>query len=195
MARAICLFSHNKVYSVALMKQRPYLALVLLIILLIPFSSFGQMVKYRHCKNEVLLENYLQQVHDPKYSPVAAGVLNFVFPAAGYLYVGEPLRGAGVFAAELAAFSVFVMGISMSMWVDQSSGYPPAGARETMFVGIVATGIIRAWAIVDVVRVAKVKNMAFQSNGYALKLMPDLQYGNQNNAKYAIAGIRLTANF
>lgn len=70
-------------------------------------------------------------------------------------------------AAEMATFSVFVMGLSMSMWVEQSSGKPPVGACEAMFVRIVAPGVIHTRAIVDVVRVAKVKNMAYQSNGYA----------------------------
>jgi hypothetical protein len=63
--------------------------------LLRPSSSLGQRVKYRHCTYQVSPENYRQHINNPKYSPVAAGVLNFVFLAAGYLYVGEPSWAVG----------------------------------------------------------------------------------------------------
>jgi hypothetical protein len=163
--------------------------------LLISSSSLGQRVKYRHCKNQVSLENYRQQAQNPKYSPVAAGVLNYLFPAAGYIYVGEPLRGAGVFAAEMATFSVFVMGLTMTMGTDYNTGKSPAGARETMFAGIIATGIIHTWSIFDVVKVAKVKNIAYQGNGYALRLVPDFQFRNTQYSFGAQAGVKLCLMF
>lgn len=177
------------------MKQRPYLVFVLFVFLLIPFFSFGQRIRYRDYKNQVTLEGYRQQVQNPKYSPITAGVLNYVLPAAGYIYVGEPVRAAGVFAAELLTFSVFAYGLTMSMGVDNETGNSPRGARETMFAGMIATGIIHTWAIFDVVRVAKVKNLAYQSNGYALKLSPDLQFSNQQSDVTISVGVKLGIMF
>lgn len=177
------------------MNARFFSVLILFTLLLISLSSFGQRVRYRDYKNQVSLENYRQQINNPKYSPVAAGVLNYVFPAAGYIYVGEPLRAAGVFATQLVTFSVFVYGLTMSMAVDYETGNSPRGARETMFAGMIATGTVYIWSIFDVVKVAKVKNMAYQSNGYALKIIPDFQlYKMPNDVGYS-SGVKLCLTF
>lgn len=118
-----------------------------------------------------------------------------MLPSSGYFYVGEPIRGACVFGSELVTSSVFVYGLLMSTSVVSETGQSPKGARAVMFSGLIATGLIQIWSIYDVVKIAKVKNLAYQDTKVSLMVKPDLFIVNQNDKNIASFGLRLSFIF
>jgi hypothetical protein len=171
------------------------IALILIFIFSMTCSSFGQKIKYKDYKNDISTKNYREKIETPKYSPIVAGVCNYVFPSSGYFYIGEPIRGACVFGSELVTSSVFVYGLVMSMSVDSETGQSPEGARAVMFSGMIATGLIQIWSIYDVVKIAKIKNLAYHDTKVSLMVKPDLFIVNQNDKNIASYGLRLSFNF
>lgn len=169
--------------------------LILSFLSIISFHSFGQKIKYRNFKNDFSLENYREKINDEKYSPFVAGVCNYLFPSAGYLYVGEPLRGACVFGSHMVASSAFVAGLIMSMGINYETGSSPKGGRIIMFSGIIASGFIQIYSIYDVVRIAKIKNLAFQENKITLDLKPDLFQLSHSENNSAVYGLKQSIHF
>lgn len=165
------------------------------IVLLFTISSSGQRINYKESKDDYFIKNYRNTIVKQKYSPLAAGVCNYVFPAAGYLYVGEPLRAVAVFGGELVTNSVFIYGLVMSMNVNYETGLPPKGSRVIMFSGMIATGLIQIWSIFDVVKVAKIKNLAFQDHKVTMRLKPELSFLSQNSNNLSMCGLRLSVDF
>jgi hypothetical protein len=165
------------------------------LIFLFTLNSYGQKIRYKDFKNEISTKNYRQTIENPKYSPMAAGVCNYLIPSSGYFYVGEPIRGACVLGSELVTSSVFVYGLVMSMSVDSETGQSHEGARAVMFSGMIATGLIQIWSIYDVVKIAKIKNLAYQGTKVSLIVKPDLFITNQNDRNMATFGLRLSLNF
>lgn len=175
--------------------MRNKIALILIFIFSITCSSFGQKIKYKDYKNEISTKNYKERIKIHKYSPAVAGVCNYVLPSSGYFYVGEPIRGICVLAGELVTGSLCVYGFIKSMSVDSQTGKSPQGARAVMFSGIIATGLIQIWSIFDVVKIAKVKNLAYQETKLSLMVKPDLFIINQNDKNIATCGLKLSFNF
>ncbi|MGM0496804.1 MAG: hypothetical protein ACQESJ_02715 [Bacteroidota bacterium] len=172
---------------------RNRLVLLLSFVLLMTLSSFGQKIRYKDYRNDISTKNYRDTIINPKYSPLVAGVCNHILPSAGYFYVGEPLRGACVFGSEFVTSSVFFYGLLMSMSVDSETGRSPDGARAIMYSGMIATGLIQIWSIYDVVKIAKIKNLAYQENKLTIEVKPGLFFVNQNNT--TVYGLRLSINF
>lgn len=171
------------------------ITLILSLIFLFTLNSQGQKIRYKDFKNKVSVKNYRQKVENQKYSPVAAGVCNYLMPSVGYFYVDEPIRGLCVLGSELVTSSVFIYGLVLSMGVDSETQQSPEGARAVMFSGIIATGIIQIWSIYDVVKIAKIKNLAYQDTKVSLMVKPDLFIVNQNDRNTATYGLRLSVNF
>lgn len=172
------------------------IAFILIFFFSMTLVCFGQKIKYRDYKDDISLKNYRETIKNPKYSPIAAGLFNYVFPPAGYFYVGEPIRGACVLGSELVTSSVFVYGLVMSMSIDTETGQSPEGARAIMLSGMIATGIIQIWCIFDVVKIAKIKNLANQNNKVTIKLNPDLNLISKDyNNNSAVYGLRLSFVF
>lgn len=168
---------------------------LLIVMCFMTLQSFGQKIKYKDYKNEVSTDNYSEIVKNPKYSPLVAGVCNYVIPSSGYFYVGEPLRGVTVLGSELITSSVFISGIIMSMSVDNETGKSPNGARALMFSGMITTGIIQIWSIFDVVKIAKIKNIAYQENKLTIRMKPNLFYINQHTNNSMFCGLQISINF
>ncbi len=177
------------------MIMRIRLALLLGFVLLLEINSFGQKIKYKDFKNDVSTKNYQAIILNQKYSPLIAGVCNFVLPSAGYFYIGEPLRGGCVLGSELVTGSMFFYGLTMSMSVDAETGQAPKAARGIMLSGLIATGIIHFWSIYDVVKIAKVKNLVYQKKKLTINLKPELNITGQNSNSSVIYGLKLSVNF
>ena len=65
-----------------------------------------------------------------------------------------------------------------------------------MLSGMIATGIIQIWCIFDVVKIAKIKNLANQNNKVTIKLNPDLNLISKDyNNNSAVYGLRLSFVF
>jgi len=171
------------------------IALILIFIFSMTLCSFGQKIKYKDYKNDISIKKYRETIKTQKYSPIVAGVCNYVFPSSGYFYVGEPVRGTCVLGSELVTGSMFFYGFIMSMGVNSETGKSTNGARTLMFSGLIATGIIHIWSIFDVVKIAKVKNLAYQKNNLTMDIKPDLLFVNQFNTNSIAYGLRMRINF
>lgn len=166
----------------------------LIFFFLLTFSCFGQKIKYKDYKDDISIKKYQETIKSPKYSPIVAGVCNYVFPSAGYYYVGEPIRGACVLGSQLLASGMFFYGLFSSMGIDSETRQSSNGARVCMLSGMIASGLIHVWSIYDVVKIAKIKNLAYQDNRIAMKLNPNLSFTSKTNKKSVILGLRLTVN-
>jgi hypothetical protein len=127
---------------------------------------------------------------------LVAGFCNFSYPPAGYFYIEEPARGLLVFGAQLVTTGVFIYGFLMEMSVNYEYEKAP-GARAVMLSGIIATSAIYIWSIYDVVRIAKIKNLAHQKSGQKLsiKFSPDINLISMQNNYSPIAGLQMSITF
>ncbi len=174
---------------------RNKVVLILIFTFAVSLCAFSQRIKYKDYKDDISVKNYREIVKNPKYSPTVAGIGNFMLPSSGYFYVGEPLRGVCVFGCELATGSVFIYGLLKSMSVDNETGQPPGGAREIMYTGVIAAGLIHAWSIYDVVKITKIKNLAYQENKLTIDIKPDFLPVSQNNDYSLACGLKLRIKF
>ncbi|MGF7139276.1 hypothetical protein [Roseimarinus sediminis] len=164
-------------------------------LLMFTVGAFGQRLHYRDCKKDITLNNYREIIVHERYSPLAAGLANYIFPSAGYFYVGEPLRGALVFGSEMLCTGVVLTGFVMSMSVHYETGDVPRGSRALILSGLLGTTFIHLWSIYDVAKVARVKNLAYQDLRLSMHLKPDFSLQNVNDCKVQTYGVRLAINF
>jgi len=164
--------------------------ILIVITLMLGLTGFGQKNKYRDYKDDIpLKKEYKKQ--KKKYSPFLAGIGNYVLPSSGYFYVGEPVRGACVLGSEAAALSLMVIGGKESLNNEFSYSIHPM-----VSVGVISFVTIWIWSIFDVVKVAKIKNLANQNNKVTIKLNSDLNFISQdytNNS--AVYGLKLSIGF
>ncbi len=89
-------------------------------------SVLAQKIRYKDIKNNYPNKEYRINIDNPKYSPAVAGICSYIFPGAGHLYVGEPLRGAYFLGGEFVASGIVITGLVMSMcvvWIKHSFPY------------------------------------------------------------------------
>lgn len=168
---------------------------ILLSIFTLTLSSFGQRVRYKDIKNEISIKDYNEKITNAQYSPVLAGTCNYLLPSSGYFYVGEPLRGVCVLGGELVTGSVLAYGIMTSMSANHETGEAPKGARAVLISGFVATSLLHLWSVYDVVRIAKIKNIAYQNKQISLMAKPNMFIVSMNDRNYRVCGITLSVNF
>lgn len=112
---------------------------------------------------------------------------------SGYFYVGEPLRGACVFGCTIVSYGILFSGFILLM-TDQSEPVQLTGPIAILS-GAIGSVIITTWSIFDVVKIAKIKNLAYQENKINMELKPELFILSQKNNNSAIYGLRLSINF
>lgn len=159
------------------------------------FNSFGQKIKYVDYKNDLSLDNYKETIENEKYSPNVAAFCNYLFPTSGYFYVGEPMRGVLVLSGQMVSSSLIVIGLNISLGSLYKKENSLISGRILIISGTIATGIIQIWSIQDVIKVAKIKNIAYQKNKLSMDLKPDV-FLQSNSEKYsAVYGLKLSINF
>lgn len=171
------------------------ITLILIFIFSVTFSSLGQNIKYKDYKNDISTNNYRDKIETEKYSPLVAGVCNVFFPTIGYFYVGEPLRGACVLGNRLVPAGAIFYGLVMSIKGDSELVQFPGGANGLIFSGLLVGATIQIWSVFDVVKIAKVKNLAYSYNEASLMVKPDFFIVNQNDKNIPTYGLRLSFNF
>lgn len=164
--------------------------LLLILLLFTTINLFSQKIRYRDYKNDFSTKQYRTKIKNQKYSPLLAGVCNYIIPSSGYFYVGEPVRGLCVLGSELIAGSVMMSGLVLSF-----EGGNSENSLTLMYSGMLATWLIQIWSVFDVVKIAKIKNLAFQENTTAIDLRPDLIIINQNNNAVLTCGLKLKISF
>ncbi len=171
---------------------------ILISTLLLIFSVhlIGQKIKYKDIKDDYSINNYSQKINQPKYSTAVAGICTYILPGLGHIYIGEPLRGAYFFGGELLAAGVFVSGLTMFMTVDKSTGKSSYGARTVLITGILLSSITYFYSLYDVIKITKIKNLAYQEKNISMNLSPNLRFMPfDNNFKSATYELTLRINF
>lgn len=164
-------------------------------LLMFAVGAYGQRLHYRDCKKDISLSNYREIIVHERYSPLAAGLANYVFPSAGYFYVGEPLRGALVFGSEMLCTGVVLTGFVRSMNFNYETGNSTSGGRALIFTGILSATLIHVWSIYDVAHIARIKNLAYQNKQLSMSLKPDITLSGVNNGYVQSAGLCLLVHF
>ena len=126
-------------------------------------------MKYKDIKDSYNTKNYVPQSADP-YSRVWSGVASWLVPGLGQAICGEAGRGLKFFGASILCAGIAGAGMEkfednavikngeVESYIDESAA--KSGAYIMLGAAAVAC-VVDIWAIVDAVKVAKVKNMYY----------------------------------
>ena len=127
-------------------------------------------MKYKDIKDVYNPKSYVALSTDP-YSRVWSGVASWLVPGLGQAICGEVGRGLKFFGASILCAGIAGTGMEkfednavikdnkVESYIDESAA--KSGAY-IMLGAAAAACVVEIWAIVDAVKVAKVKNMYFQ---------------------------------
>ncbi len=158
-------------------------------------------MSYEELKGLYNPAEYIKDVYDP-YNPVLYGVCSFFIPGLGQILEEETMRGLSFLGAAVGCGVVAGIGSSMAL-NSAINGNGVVGLVGNLLevaggLGVLAIDI---YAIVDALKVAKVKNMYNQDlrrlgyNGVDFKLTPSLAYVNTPSGIAPSAGLSLTVKF
>ena len=157
--------------------KRFILSAILVIAALV--SANAQVVpgmKYKDLKDSYNPKSYVAQSTDP-YSRVWSGVASWLVPGLGQAICGEVGRGLKFFGADLVFASVASYGaqkfednaVIKNGKVESYKNESAAKSGAYIMMGsLVAAAVVDIWAIVDAVKVAKVKNMYYHARSFIL---------------------------
>ena len=137
-------------------------------------------MKYKQLKHMYNYKEYSETMYD-RYSPAGAGIASFFIPGLGQMISREVGRGFAWFGGAAAAYIVTGVG---GVFAGSGQYYGETQLENTGaiigLVGMVSMITVDICAIVDAVRVAKVKNMYEQDlkKTYAIDvdLYPSVDY-------------------
>lgn len=171
--------------------------LLLILILLFSTNTFAQQLKYRDIKNAYTTKNYRDKIEDPNYSPLITCVFNFFTPLASYYYLDETVRGVCVFGGQMIASAASIYGCVIVMNSTPHPKLSNDNARTIIASGLIVSSAIYLWSFFDVVKIAKIKNLAYQNNEnkLSLKISPDLNFISMKNSYSPVAELRMSIAF
>ena len=160
-------------------------------------------LKYRHYKGAYNPRLYVSQWGDP-YSPGWSGIASAVIPGFGQALCDEWGRAAAFFFGNLAltcAAAAALENDSYGLEYSFDSDYLNEGDTVAGILGL-ANLAVYVWGICDAVRVAKVKNMYYQSMrtqnaGLNVRLEPFLAstHSPASPDRFTAAGLSLRVSF
>ena len=160
-----------------------------------PVEGIVPNMKYKQLKELYNPKEYVSTLGD-RYSPALSGVASFFIPGLGQMICGEVGRGFAFLGGAIGL--PIVGGIIMGSSVDDY-GVPTQGAAVAALITYVGAIAFDIWAIVDGVRVAKVKNMYNQDlrklSLVDLDLYPTFNYMKIGNSLQPTAGFTLAMKF
>lgn len=157
-------------------------------------------MKYKNLKTIYDYKEYQPSIYDGR-SPGGMGVASFFIPGLGQMMSGEVGRGLAWMGGHVAAY--MVMGVGSAMFNSgQYYGSENLEDYGTLFtlVGLTSMLTVDICAIVDAVRVAKVKNM-YEYDLYKkiysfdLDLHPSVNYILTPTGSQPTAGFTFALNF
>ena len=134
--------------------------LTLFVLLLSVCSTLGQHINYQDIKSKYNTSYYSERVTDPAYYTMVGVACNILMPGLGQLYVDESKRGVILLGSNFIASGIGIAGMLMSLTVDESGSSVDSG-RLLLYTGMGASALIQLWSIFDVVRIARLKNIAY----------------------------------
>ena len=156
-------------------------------------------MKYKQIKHMYNYKEYSETMYD-RYSPAGAGIASFFIPGLGQMISREVGRGFAWFGGAAAAYIITGVGGTCV----RSGQYYGASQLENTgaiigLVGMVSLLTIDICAIVDAVRVAKVKNMYEQDlrkkYTFDVDFHPSVNYIQTANGVQPTAGLTLALKF
>ena len=160
-----------------------------------PVEGLVPNMKYKQIKDLYNPKEYVKTLGD-RYSPGWSGVASFFIPGLGQMICGEVGRGFAFLGGTIGGY--ILAPAIMSAGMDEY-GYVSDGAAIgalVVYAGVLALDI---WAIVDGVRVAKVKNMYNQDlrklSSIDINLYPSFNYVKMGTNMQPTAGITLAMTF
>ena len=151
-------------------------------------------MQYRSYKDLYRPSAYIRLPGDP-YSPALSGVCSWLIPGLGQMLCDEVGRGFGYLGGWAGCFTLMVVGAAISYDA-------PGAAAPMLMVGSLGMLTIDICAIVDGVRVAKVKNMYEQdlrrqmmSSTLDVRLQPYVSSLSTATSRTPVAGVSLAVSF
>ena len=147
-------------------------------------------MKYRELKSIYRPSDYVPVTGGP-YSPGLAGVLSFIIPGLGQMVCDELGRGFGYLGGSIGLALVSGVSLAYSPYSGTAAILALAGS-----IGLLTLNIA---AIVNAVKVAKVKNMYVndlrQTYACDVRLGPSVEYVPSGSGLRPVMGMALTFNF
>jgi hypothetical protein len=156
-------------------------------------------MKYKQVKHMYNYKEYSETMYD-RYSPAGAGIASFFIPGLGQMISREVGRGFAWLGGSLAAYILTGVGgvVTSSGEYYGESQLENTGAIIGL-VGMVSMLTVDICAIVDAVRVAKVKNMYEQDlrkkYSFDVDFHPSVNYIQTANGVQPTAGLALALKF
>ena len=155
-------------------------------------------MKYRNLKHIYDYKDYQPSIYESR-SPGGMGVASFFIPGLGQMISGEVGRGLAWMGGHVGAYGVMNLG-SVMLESGEYYGSENLTAYGTLFflTGLASVLAIDICAIVDAVRVAKVKNMYeydLYKKLYSLDFHPSVNYILTPTGTQPTAGFTLALNF
>lgn len=156
-------------------------------------------MKYKQLKHMYNYKEYSETMYD-RYSTAGAGIASFFIPGLGQMISREVGRGFAWFGGAAAAY--FVTGVG-GVFAGSGQYYGETQLENTGaiigLVGMVSMITVDICAIVDAVRVAKVKNMYEQDlrkkYAFDVDFHPSVNYIQTADGVQPTAGLTLALKF
>lgn len=145
--------------------------------------------KYKELKKTYNFKEYVRQPGD-MYNPAVGGIASFIIPGLGQMIQAEGGRGAGFLVGTVALITVAVV---TAPTIDSNGNIVEERSPGVSVVAFLGAAGVSIWSIVDAVRVAKVKNLAYRDNAMgSIKLEVDPYFGTINGVEGAKSNIGLS---
>lgn len=164
-------------------------------------------MKYREYKKLYSPSEWSHQPGD-RHIPAVGGVCSFLIPGLGQMICGEVGRGLGWLGGALGCYAVIGVGSGVAYGAAAAYGSGDASYENAnslaltgnilSLVGSIGLLAVDIWAIVDGVKVAKVKNMYERDIRQLSSLSVDLQpyfAAVPGNSSVPVAGASLRIRF
>ena len=155
-------------------------------------------MKYKNLKHIYDYKDYQPSIYESR-SPGGMGVASFFIPGLGQMISGEVGRGIAWMGGHVGAYLVTGLG---SVMLESGEYYGSENLTDygTLFflTGLTSMLAVDICAIVDAVRVAKVKNMYeydLYKKLYSLDFHPSMNYILTPTGTQPTAGFTLALNF
>lgn len=164
-----------------------------------PVEGIVQGMKYKEIKKLYNFKEY-EETYEDRYSPAWAGVASFIIPGLGQMVSREVGRGFAWFGGAVASSIVSGLGSGLAANGSEQGNSALATTGTIMsLVGGLSLLAVDVCAIVDAVRLAKIKNMYEQDlrKTYSVNvdLHPSVNYVQTGNGVQPTAGFTLALNF
>jgi len=155
--------------------------------------SFSQELKYSDLKDLYTKKELNEKIDNPKYNYDEIMFLNTFLPPSGYFKVDEAGRGSAVLVINLTGLSLVLSG--MYQYFDFNNERRRQLGMVMMISGFSLTTATEIWSRIDLAKIIKVKNRAYQDGYLSLTIQPHFEVITLNNQPQVNYGLALFHTF